>query len=334
MGKPRIANQKKKYEELKKRLLRYQLIIQSVYDTLANDTAKYLNTYGVSDSSAFSFKDYPHVSEAVDGFLDDFVNNIRITISRGTSDEWNRSNAVQDLIVNKVLKSYGATVHGEKYNVYYQTNPDSLKAFQERTDNGLNLSQKLWKQSDAVKNQLERCISTAIQKGTSAVTLSKQLSKYLNDFPSMQKDYKELYGNASDIEDCEYRSIRLARSEINMSYRTAEQKRWSQMDFVLGYEIKTSSTHTNEDICDELQGVYPKDFDWVGWHPNCMCYEVPVLMNEDDFWNDNVKPDIYVTEMPQQFTEWINNNSDRISNAQERDTLPYWLRDNTSKWSI
>ena len=81
---------------------------------------------------------------------------------------------------------------------------------------------------------LESALSTAIEKGMSAVTLSKRVSKYLRDFDSLKKDYKKRFGTATDIHDCEYRSARLARSEINMAYRNAEQLRWQQMDFILG----------------------------------------------------------------------------------------------------
>lgn len=198
------------------------------------------------------------------------------------------SNEAQDLIANRVLKAYNAQVDREKYKVLYQVNSDALKAFQNRKDKGFNISAKLWQQSMIYKEELEAAISCAIQKGTSAVTLSKQISQYLLDFPSLQKDYKDRYGSAEHIQDCEYRSIRLARSEINMAYRTSENERWKQMDFVVGYEIKLSSSHHNRmphgDICDTLAGKYPKDFRWTGWHPNDLCYKVPILKTEEEFW--------------------------------------------------
>ena len=39
----------------------------------------------------------------------------------------------------------------------------------------------------------------------------------------MKADYSKRFGMATNIYDCEYRSIRLARSEINMAYRNAER---------------------------------------------------------------------------------------------------------------
>ncbi|MBQ9417880.1 MAG: hypothetical protein IJU19_04785, partial [Bacteroidales bacterium] len=52
---------------------------------------------------------------------------------------------------------------------------------------------------------------------------------------------------------------------------------------VLGIEIHTTSNPAHqEDICDLLAGRYPKDFKWTGWHPNCMCYEVPILATPEE----------------------------------------------------
>lgn len=87
---------------------------------------------------------------------------------------------------------------------------------------------------------LERAISTAVHDGWSAATLSKRVSQYLKDYPKLKQDYGLRYGKAIDVQDCEYKSARLARTEINMAYREAELTRWAQLDFVVGYEIKRS----------------------------------------------------------------------------------------------
>ena len=237
-----------------------------------------------------------------------------------------------------MLKAYG----GKRKGRYYQVNNDALQAFQRRRDSGMNLSQKLWNQAEDYKRGLEHTLSVAIEKGMSAVTLSKRVSKYLEDFPSMKKDYGERFGRATDIHDCEYRSIRLARSEINMAYRSAEQMRWEQMDFIIGYEVKLSGNHNCKgvpqgafyDICDDLKGRYPKDFKWLGWHPNCRCYVVPIIKSEERFWEDEGKrgdDNEEITELPDNFKQWATQNKDRIARAEQRGTLPYFVRDNRER---
>ncbi|MBP5419282.1 MAG: hypothetical protein J6Y72_05680 [Bacteroidales bacterium] len=83
------------------------------------------------------------------------------------------------------------------------------------------LSQNVWNLRGIYKDGLEAAISVGIEKGQSAATLSKRISKYLNNFDSLRKDYKQKYGVATRIENCEFRAARLARTEINMAYRTA-----------------------------------------------------------------------------------------------------------------
>lgn len=338
MSKPKIPNQKKKYQELNNRLNRYVALVEQIYDTLNLEAAKIaLNTeYDADGGTVFKFSDYPQTKKRINDLQAEFVNDIHAVIYRGTSDEWKNSNEVQDLMADKVLKAYTVKIDKQKYKVLYQTNSDALKAFQNRKDRGFNVSAKLWQQSTIYKEELEAAISCAIQKGTSAVTLSKQISKYLLDFPSLQKDYKEKYGSAEHLKDCEYRSIRLARSEINMAYRTAENERWKQMDFVVGYEIKRSGREFPCTVCESLVGKYPKDFVWTGWHPTCRCYKIPILKTEEEFWAWDGRSEAItesvneVKDLPDSFKKWVLDNQQRIDDAKKRGTLPYFLKDNPS----
>ena len=327
MARPNGINYKAKWRAHSIRIARYAKRVQSVYDILNQEIAKAVLRTGYDGTAPFRFADYPLTKKKFEEVQAAFVRDLRSLIYSGTSEEWKQSNLIQDLLADKVLKFYGVKKDGKKHRVYYQTNNDALKAFQRRKDDGLTLSAKLWNQSKEYKTEMEHAISSAIEKGTSAVKLSKRLSKYLEDYPSLKKDYKEKFGKAVTCQDCEYRSIRLARSEINMAYRIAEQERWKQFDFVLGYEVKlTQNGRHVPDICDDLVGKYPKDFVFKGWHPNCMCYVVPILKTEEQFWNDeDVKG---IEEPPKNFTDWLENNAERIDRAAENGTLPYWYTDN------
>ena len=343
MAKPKTPNQKRKYSELNKRLAKYVMLVESIYDDLNLEAAKIvgITDFTIDSDRPFMWSDYPQTRKRIRDLQERFVEDIGAVIYSGTSEEWKNSNEVQDLLANKVLQTYGATIGKKNYEILYQPNNDALKAFQQRKDKGFTISDKLWNQSTLYKQELEEAISCAIQKGTSAITLSKQISKYLLDFPQLQKDYKERFGKASRSMDCEYRSIRLAASEINMAYRQAENLRWQQMDFVVGYEIKLSNNHTCngkpfQDICDILAGKYPKDFQWTGWHPLCRCYKIPILKTEEEFWEWDGRSEATtasvneVKDVPDAFKKWVLDNQERISTAKKRNTLPYFLRDNKS----
>lgn len=343
MAKPKTPNQKRKYSELNKRLAKYVMLVESIYEDLNLEAAKIvgITDFTIDSDRPFMWSDYPQTRKRIRDLQERFVEDIGAVIYSGTSEEWKNSNEVQDLLANKVLQTYGATIGKKNYEILYQPNNDALKAFQQRKDKGFTISDKLWNQSTLYKQELEEAISCAIQKGTSAIILSKQISKYLLDFPQLQKDYKERFGKASRAMDCEYRSIRLVASEINMAYRQAENLRWQQMDFVVGYEIKLSNNHTCngkpfQDICDILAGKYPKDFQWTGWHPLCRCYKIPILKTEEEFWewdgrNEATTASVNeVKDVPDAFKKWVLDNQERISTAKKRNTLPYFLRDNKS----
>lgn len=329
---PKIPNQKKAYDALNSRLVNYMAQVQSIYDRIASQMAIAVDGTSYDGSVEFLFEDYPELQGTLNGLMSGYAAQMNNLIYSGTSNEWKESNVMQDLLARKVLRAYDFEKGGDKYKRYFQSNSEALKAFQRRVDNGMNLSQKLWVQSQDLKKELEQTISTAIDKGQSAIVLSKRISKYLNDFPSMKDDYTERFGKAATCRDCQYASIRLARTEINMAYREAEQLRWKQFDFILGYEVKLSKRHPAPDICDDLRGKYPKGFKFVGWHPNCMCYVVPIVMSDEEYYgSENVQKSAMIERTPKSFNDWVRKNRIRIGKIKN---LPYFLKDNKKYWKL
>lgn len=155
--------------------------------------------------------------------------------------------------------------------------------------------------------------------------------------------YRSAYKNA----------MRLARTETNMAYHKADSNYFASSDIILGIEIKLSNNHTTTfgegketkelvDICNELQGKYPRWFDFTGWHPNCRCVAMPIVPDRKEMREylkkiangedvSNWKWTGEVTNMPQNFRNWCANNEDRLARMQKRGTLPYFIRENISK---
>ena len=147
MPKPKAPNQKRKYGELNNRLARYVALIEEIYEQLNLDAAKLVgnNTdYNADSGKPFRWSDYPQTRKKITDIQKQFVEDIQAVILRGTSEEWKNSNEVQDLLANAVLRAYDAQVDGEQYRIYYQENSDALKAFQERKDKGLNVSDRIF----------------------------------------------------------------------------------------------------------------------------------------------------------------------------------------------
>ena len=320
MAKPKIPNQKNAYKKLASRLNGYTKKVLAIYSYLAKESAKLAISAGYDGEGEFSFDDYPKTRKKANALWNYFSNNLEAIVYDGISKEWENSNELQDLLARKVIRSYTRKVGETKLKTYYEHNNAALQSFKKRQVQGLNLSKRIWSQREGVKQNLEKAIATGIEKGMSAVKLSKRVSQYLDNFPSLAKDYKRKYGKAIDISACEYRSVRLARNEINMAYRTAEQERWRHMDYIKGKEIKTTkSLRHQHDICDELAGMYPRDFQWDGWHVNCMCYAIPVVMSEEEYWSDGSKR--FVNTVPEQYNKWIDNNAEKIINSKSTPTF-------------
>ncbi|MBD5319377.1 MAG: hypothetical protein HDS07_00540 [Bacteroides sp.] len=347
MSKPKIPNQRKANINHKKRVERYAKLIQEAYDRMAQEMSRIASIAEVDPDVQFSFADYPLTRNAISRLQNQLMQEIGGIIMAGTSEEWRESNLVQDMVARKVLTAYtGTNKFGDEYTRYFQTNPDSLKAFQQRKDEGMNLASSVWDLSEQYKEELEEAISAAMAPGMSAVELAAQVKQYLKNPGKRFRRIRDKFGNLQLSGNAKayhpgrgvYRSSarnaqRLARTEINMAYRAAEQKRWEQFDFVVGYEVKiTQNEHHIEDICDQLAGKYPKGFKFSGWHPQCMCYCIPILKTEEEFWaydsENPVKSANEITELPSNFREWINDNKERIEAAEKRGKLPYFIRDN------
>ncbi len=65
---------------------------------------------------------------------------------------------------------------------------------------------------------------------------------------------------------------------------------------------------------------------------NCMCYTIPILKTEEEFWaedSENSTESVNeVTDMPEGFKNWIKDNQERIEKAEARGALPYFIKDN------
>lgn len=351
MGKPNIPNFSNKNKALRQRIEKYVALINNVYEKMSDDALNLASLCNPTDDEDFSFSDYPFTKDAIKQLQQNLYNGVYSIILSSTSEEWKNSNLVQDLVARKVLKKYvGTTKAGKQYSRYFQTNPDSLKAFQRRRVGKMNLSTNVWELTEQHISELEDSISLAIADGTSAMSLAASVKQYLKD-PNkrfrrrkeiladgstkwhLSKNAKQYHPGAGRYRSSARNAQRLARTEINMAYRTAEQTRWEQFDFVVGYEIKTTYSEKHvTDICDQLAGKYPKSFHFVGWHPNCMCYCIPILKTEDEFWaddsEDSTKSVNEITRVPDKFNEWIRDNKERIETAENNGKLPYFIRDN------
>lgn len=158
------------------------------------------------------------------------------------------------------------------------------------------------------------------------------LSQRAKTYHPGQGVYRSSYKNAR----------RLTATETNIAYRTADHLHRQDLDFVVGIKIQLSNNHTLNgepfvDICDHLQGNYPKDFKFVGWHPHCRCFATNIFKTEEERREDlrrmlkgqdsipANKSKNYVADVPDAFKAWCRLNAGRVERAK---SLPYFIKDN------
>lgn len=370
----KYMNEKKLQQELFKRTEGYAASVRQIYLDSLSKIIEIVKGTELEDGKPFSFSEYGY-SEDVTPILRSMYSRVYQSIRGGVEKEWLLSNENNDGLVKSVFGEQ--SIEDKHFARFFQHNMDAMDAFFARkTKDGLNLSQKVWKYTGMYKEELEKTLELAIGEGIPANRLATKIKEYLNDpdrwyrrfrvkigedengnpvygrkwkrrvFDKETDTYKWIddnpkkYHPGSGVYRSSYRNAqRLARTETNIAYRSADYERWQQLDFVVGIEIKLSNNHPVRDICDDLKGIYPKKFKWTGWHPQCRCYQVPVMAKDEEIdkmldkildgeSTATVNCENEVKELPSQFTGWMDKNKSRINDATQKGTLPYFLRDN------
>ncbi|WP_297172686.1 ADP-ribosyltransferase [uncultured Porphyromonas sp.] len=310
-------------------------------DQLFDKTLKRLASYGIFldkpiRDQPFSFADYPDVQQVIDGIFEEFRQSVEVVITKGLAWEDNLSASKATDIASR----YGVAVAQQR-----------SQAVAQRKVGGLDLSQRVWNITDTFHKEVETAMDIALRDGTPANRLATDLKQYLK-YPDklfrrvrdehgqlqLSKRAKEFHPGAGVYRSSYKNARRLAVTETNMAYHKADNERWRQLDFVLGYEVHVSGTNPNVcPICVELAGKYPKEFEFVGWHPHCRCHAVPIMEDVDSFQarqeliangKQPQAPTGQVTAPPKNFIDHLKDNSDRIQRASKAGTLPYFVRDN------
>ena len=136
-------------------------------------------------------------------------------------------------------------------------------------------------------NEIETVITAGIARGQSARSMADQLSQFV------------LGGGVGMGQSLKTKTMRLARTEINNSYWEASRASSEQSPVVKGIKWELSGRHPQYDVCDLLvsqnlfglgRGVYPPEYLPPKPHPNCLCYQIDVLRDVDEFDQERPVP--------------------------------------------
>lgn len=376
MSKKLTSKQKK--EQLNQLFAAYNRRLGMLYSGYVKKLLALGYSEDVLESDAlFNFDNFPVLKARLNEIFNDYFQNSMLCYKSGMAsgvslayshdnDALGQFSMLTDKALETARKTAAATFIANRLNA----------------KNGLNLAQSVWNYCQQTKAEFEMAMSNVIadglEKGTSAEEVGRRIRQYLNNPDMMYRRYHTVKvlknGQKKDIvtwrrkriidgrvrfveEPLEhvgqgvYRSarknaLRVARTEINATYHKARNERWANEPFVIGQHIHISPQHDPDedaDICDELEGYYPKDFDWDSWHSQCMCTSDPVvisgeerkqfykrMLNGEDM-SSYISPNS-IKDVPDQYKRYIEANGDKIVDAFKRGKLAWHLANNKSYW--
>ncbi len=209
--------------------------------------------------------------------MQNFRNNVTKRVESGIAKAWDDSNKVTFALMD--VKFRNVELPPRVKRIIYDANIDALNTFINRTKGGLTLSDRIWEQTKQARKIIKRGLLDGIKDGRPAYEIAKDIKEALIN-PFTKEPAPGIY--KSPIKN----AMRVVRTEVNASYRTADQKNWNKNPIVLGYKIEVSKTRAKGvkarcELCVTMQGVYPNTFQWSGFHPNCLCIKTPILMKRE-----------------------------------------------------
>lgn len=373
---PKKLTSKQQKEQLNNLFAVYNKRLGRLY----SDYVKKLTSLGygedvLEDDALFNFDNFPQLKARLNDIFNDYYQNSLLCYKSGITDSVALAYNHDEMVIG------GYSVLTDKaIRVARDTAAATFISNRLKTKNGLNLAQIVWNYCQQTKSEFEMAMSNTIadgiKKGSSAEEVGKSIRKYLNDPDMMYRRYHTIKvqknGKKKDVvtwrrrriidgkvrfveEPLEkvgmgvYRSarknaLRVARTEINSAYHKARNERWQNEPFVIGQYIHVSPQHNIDDICNDLEGRYPKDYVWISWHAQCICTSDPItiqgeekkafykrLMAGEDMSN-YVSPFAVLT-MPEKYNQYIKDNSEAIVKAGMRGKLAWHLQDNTKYWA-
>lgn len=335
-----------RYEkELQKAIAVYLRQVRKLYESTLVELAVVVAGTQVKDKP-FSLSLYPQLESQVEAKIKNMHKSLLRLITGSVKQSWALANEKNDLFVDRRLKGR-RTLPANVRTIYYDPNTGALNAFLERKAAGLNLSDRVWNLMEPFKKEMEQAIGLEIGQGTSAAKMATKFKQYLREPDKLfrrvrgedgklrlSKKAREYNPGQGVYRSSHKNAMRLTRTENNLAYRSADHERWQKLDFVIGIEVRTSNRHPEYDICDECKGKYPKDFKFTGWHPQCLCHAVPLMMTDEEYDKlenhllglSDEKPVVKgVQEPPAGFSKWVVDNEWRLRKWKSK---PYWLTDN------
>lgn len=199
---------------------------------------------------------------------------VESVVKDGIGDAVSRSAQIQALFDIPRLEQRGITSAAWRASVE-ATARAGVDALISRKENGITLSQRVWRNSQAAQRGLRDTIDTGLLLGKSQREIARDVFKYVN--PNTP-------GGAS------YAALRLGRTEVANAYHTSTLRHYRETPWVEECKWHLSGSHPRPDECNEYaesgsrsNGVWLVEEVPNKPHPQCLCYTTPVSLPLDEY---------------------------------------------------
>lgn len=264
--------------------------ILSVLQTAADDLTRIMLS---TDSDTFTYANYAAKKESILKLITSMTSGLNLasqysmqSIADGAVDIYSES--AYDYANSK----------GFNYNIGASFSTVSAAAVSNVTGrlwlDGMNFSDRVWVLNTYAQNSINDILTAGIARGQSAVDLSKSLQEFLLN-PTLTSGTTwttAIKPSVSGRGTINYNALRLARTEINNTYRETLILSNEANPITLCVHWNLSVSHKIRDICDVFAytdqygygaGNFPPSETPID-HPNGKCYLTEVLRDKS-LWN-------------------------------------------------
>ncbi|EFK36814.1 Uncharacterised protein [Chryseobacterium gleum] len=333
----------------RKRVEQYLRRVEKLFNDLV-ESIVFSSLPATLKEGLFQFRKYPKITKYIENVFNQFNSDLRELITVSTAYSWNVGDLKNDALKLATLNSISGKIPADILNKLKEApmprNAEALKAFQERKTGKFTISDRVWSITQNTKKELEFALDLGLSEGKSAQQLAREIKKYLREPDRLYRRVRDKHGNLTLSKNAKaykpgqgvYRSsmanaVRLTKEENNLAYRESDQLRIMQNNDIVGYRIELSNRHKIVDICDDLRGLYPKNFIWRGWHIGCMCQRFTVRKTDKEIIDEinkglNLPPERsenYISDVPEQFKTYMDENKAKMEGWK---TQPSFMMDN------
>lgn len=347
-------------KELQQYLIRLSKQLERMYGSAYKRILLLPEVKKAIENGVVDYKLTGSAERQADKIISEITKTINSTLQKGIANSWlyGIDNTTQHLnnAFGRLNEDYKTEIDKTVLQATKDIRNKTKESYRIVTEKkgGLNISERVWNYNDQIKKEMEIAIQNGIKQGKSADYIARDMQKYLNNpnalFRSVRnketgelelsKAAKEYHPGQGVYRSAYKNAMRLITTEVNAAYREAEWASYQNNPLIKGFRIELSNNHTIlrngkrvpfYDICDELQGIYPKTFKWTMWHPQCRCRMIPILLTDEEFASrvkarkegtlDEWKVK-QTTDMPSNYKKYVNDNRERLSRLK---TKPNWL---------